>query len=99
MLTLTRCAPMPPGERRMGFTRWPLRCPACERRVGMTPRMVFGTFTRCAGCREIVFVLIVPEIRAGFIAILKASEASDMGRRRLSPLQVLRELGVGVDAA
>lgn len=89
----------PKPSRLMGFAPWPLRCPACERRVALVPRMVAGAFTRCGGCRELHFVLIVPEARVGFIAMLKAAEVSDMGRRQLSPVQVLRELGAVVEAA
>jgi hypothetical protein len=65
----------------------------------MAPRMVYGAFARCLGCHELAFLLILPDIRAGWIAIVKASEASELGRRRLTPLQVLRELGAFVEAA
>lgn len=83
----------------MGFSAWPLRCPSCDRRVTMAPRMVFGAFSRCPGCHELTFVLILPDIRAGWIAVVKASEAHDIGIRRLTPVQVLRELGAFVEAA
>lgn len=61
--------------------------------------MLFGAFKRCLGCHEMAFLLILPNIRAGWIAIVKASEASELGRRHLTPLQVMRELGAFVEAA
>lgn len=83
----------------MGFSAWPLHCPGCTRRVVLTPAMTFGTWYRCQGCRDLHFVLLLADVRVGWIARVTAREASDLGCRRLTPSQVLRELGAFVEAA
>lgn len=82
------------GERRTGFAKVPLRCPACTRRFPSSVVVLHGTVLRCDGCQAHVYALPVLHAGVVFVARIERHEAVLLAQRGATASEVLEHLGV-----